>query len=340
MEAFAAQPRALPPHRVRGRRRHRGPRPREGRGRPPGDPEAVCDPARPQALAARARPRRWRRRLRERARARARARRRRSPRRAVARRAAGHGARRHQRPPARRHRQRPGHRPGLELARALGEAGPVDADGDRPRGAGPQILVASTAFGNHLLVEAQKLGGDARTVARVELVDQEGPLALVAVDDPAFWDGLEPLPLAERAPAEGDVTDPPLAALGPPRLLPGHPAPGALRAARPLADEPPDPRDRHQHRRPRRVGGRGREGPRGRPRHRPRRRRLRRPGRARPRAVPRRSARRATGAASPARGSPGRTSRTRRCASRSACARARPASASPASRRTAARAAS
>jgi hypothetical protein len=71
---------------------------------------------------------------------------------------------------------------------------------------GRKILVASTAFGNHLLVEAQRLGSEARSVARVELVDQEGPLALVAVDDPAFWDGLEPLPLAERAPGEGDVT--------------------------------------------------------------------------------------------------------------------------------------
>ncbi len=71
---------------------------------------------------------------------------------------------------------------------------------------GRKVLVASTAFGNHLLVEAQKLGSEARSVARVELVDQEGPLALVAVDDPAFWDGLEPLPLAERAPGEGDVT--------------------------------------------------------------------------------------------------------------------------------------
>jgi hypothetical protein len=71
---------------------------------------------------------------------------------------------------------------------------------------GPRILLASTAFGNHLLVEAQKLGTEARTVARVELVDQEGPLALVAVDDPAFWEGLEPLPFADRAPGEGDVT--------------------------------------------------------------------------------------------------------------------------------------
>jgi hypothetical protein len=70
---------------------------------------------------------------------------------------------------------------------------------------GNRILVASTAFGNPLLVEAQKLGGDARTVARVELVDHEGPLALVAVDDPAFWEGLSPLPLEPRAWGEGAV---------------------------------------------------------------------------------------------------------------------------------------
>ena len=70
---------------------------------------------------------------------------------------------------------------------------------------GQRILVASTAFGNPLLVEAQKLGGDARTVARVELVDHEGPLALVAVDDPEFWKGLAPLPLEPRAWSEGAV---------------------------------------------------------------------------------------------------------------------------------------
>jgi PDZ domain len=71
---------------------------------------------------------------------------------------------------------------------------------------GRHILAASTAFGNHLLVEAQKLGDESRTVARVSLVDQEGPLALVEVDDPAFWDGLEPLPLAREAPVEGVLT--------------------------------------------------------------------------------------------------------------------------------------
>jgi hypothetical protein len=70
---------------------------------------------------------------------------------------------------------------------------------------GRKILLASTAFGNHLLVEAQKLGSEERTMARVELVDHEGPLAVVTVDEPAFWEGLEPLPLADRAPQEGDV---------------------------------------------------------------------------------------------------------------------------------------
>jgi hypothetical protein len=70
---------------------------------------------------------------------------------------------------------------------------------------GKRILVASTAFGNPLLVEAQKLGDDARTVARVALVDHEGPLAIVEVDDPAFWEGLKPLPLEPRAWSEGAV---------------------------------------------------------------------------------------------------------------------------------------
>jgi hypothetical protein len=70
---------------------------------------------------------------------------------------------------------------------------------------GNRILAASTAFGNPLLVEVQKLGGDARTVGRVELVDHEGPLALVAVEDPAFWEGLEPLKLEPRASSEGVV---------------------------------------------------------------------------------------------------------------------------------------
>ncbi len=71
---------------------------------------------------------------------------------------------------------------------------------------GPRILVTSPAIGNQLLIEVQKMGRDQRTPARLTLFDPEGPLALVAVDDPAFWEGLAPLPIAERAPTSGDVT--------------------------------------------------------------------------------------------------------------------------------------
>src|SRR5262245_44922415 len=71
---------------------------------------------------------------------------------------------------------------------------------------GERILVATPAIGNHLLLEAQKLGEDLRTTARLVLAEYEGPLALLAVDDPAFWKDLEPLPLAERAPTSGEAT--------------------------------------------------------------------------------------------------------------------------------------
>ncbi|HEY6554145.1 MAG TPA: hypothetical protein VI669_12375, partial [Vicinamibacteria bacterium] len=70
---------------------------------------------------------------------------------------------------------------------------------------GPRILVASAAFGNHLLIEVQKLGRDERWPARVRLADSEGPLALLEVDDPSFWAGLAPLPLAETVPVSGEV---------------------------------------------------------------------------------------------------------------------------------------
>ena len=72
--------------------------------------------------------------------------------------------------------------------------------------AGPRILCASTAFGNHLLVEVQKLGDDARTRGRVVLTDPEGPLTLIEVDEPGFWEGLEPLPLADPVPRESELS--------------------------------------------------------------------------------------------------------------------------------------
>src|SRR5262249_7601510 len=71
---------------------------------------------------------------------------------------------------------------------------------------GRGILVATTAIGNHPLVEAQKRGQDLRTPARVVHSAPGGPLALLAVDDPNFWKGLAPLPIADQPPLEGELT--------------------------------------------------------------------------------------------------------------------------------------
>ena len=71
---------------------------------------------------------------------------------------------------------------------------------------GPAVLVATPSLGNHLLLEVQKRGEDLRTPARLVLSDPEGPLALLAVDDAAFWKGLAPLPIAESIVPEGEVT--------------------------------------------------------------------------------------------------------------------------------------
>jgi len=70
---------------------------------------------------------------------------------------------------------------------------------------GPRVLVATPAIGNHLLIEVQKLGREERWTARVRLADPEGPLALLEVDDPAFWSGLQPLDLALTVPVSGEV---------------------------------------------------------------------------------------------------------------------------------------
>ena len=71
---------------------------------------------------------------------------------------------------------------------------------------GRRILVAGGLSGQDVMVEVGKNGDPARTPARVGQLDLEGPLALLEVDAPAFWEGLEPLPLAETLPTEGDVT--------------------------------------------------------------------------------------------------------------------------------------
>ena len=106
---------------------------------------------------------------------------------------------------------------------------------------GPAILVATPSIGNHLLIEVQKQGEDLRTPARLVLSDPEGPFALLAVDDPAFWKGLAPLPIAETVRAGRRGHGASLAALGAVRVLARHAAAGARRAPRPVAHQPPDP---------------------------------------------------------------------------------------------------
>jgi hypothetical protein len=71
---------------------------------------------------------------------------------------------------------------------------------------GRRILVAGGLSGRDVLVEVGRSGDPARTPARVALLDLEGPLGLLEVEDPAFWEGLEPLPFADPLPSEGDVT--------------------------------------------------------------------------------------------------------------------------------------
>ena len=108
---------------------------------------------------------------------------------------------------ARRDRERARHRPGLELARALGEAAALDAHGHGAGGArasaswSPRPRSATTCWSRRRSSAARS----ARSRAS-RLVDHEGPLALVEVDDPAFWEGLAPLPFAKRLPTEGAVT--------------------------------------------------------------------------------------------------------------------------------------
>jgi len=71
---------------------------------------------------------------------------------------------------------------------------------------GRRLLAAGSTVGNRTLVEVQKNGDEKRYLARVELVDYEGPLTLLAVDDEEFWSDLAPVPIAADVPTEGEVT--------------------------------------------------------------------------------------------------------------------------------------
>lgn len=71
---------------------------------------------------------------------------------------------------------------------------------------GRRILIAAGSLGNYTLVQVQKDGLPKRYTAAVELVDYELPLALLSVADDAFWKDLDPMPIADVLPHEGEVT--------------------------------------------------------------------------------------------------------------------------------------
>ena len=71
---------------------------------------------------------------------------------------------------------------------------------------GRRILVHARRIANRTLVLVEKRGESKRYEAEVEVVDYEVPLALLTVKDPAFWEGLEALRIADEVPVEGDVT--------------------------------------------------------------------------------------------------------------------------------------
>ena len=70
---------------------------------------------------------------------------------------------------------------------------------------GHTILVPGTALVAYTLIEVQRLGEQSWLPARVKLVDYELSLALLEVDDAAFWNGLQPLPFAAAVPTQGTV---------------------------------------------------------------------------------------------------------------------------------------
>lgn len=70
---------------------------------------------------------------------------------------------------------------------------------------GPRLLTTAQIVADATFLQADKFGRSTRTNPRVEFVDREIDLALIAVDDPAFFADLVAAPLAARAPSEGTL---------------------------------------------------------------------------------------------------------------------------------------
>jgi S1-C subfamily serine protease len=72
--------------------------------------------------------------------------------------------------------------------------------------AGPRLLTEAAMIRDATLIQVEKRNSAARFAARVAHVDHEIDLALLAVDDPAFFDDLVPARLASAVPTEGFVS--------------------------------------------------------------------------------------------------------------------------------------
>ncbi len=72
--------------------------------------------------------------------------------------------------------------------------------------AGPWLLTEAAMIRDATLIQVEKRQRAARAAARVAHVDHEIDLALLAVDEPGFFDDLEPARLARAVPTQGSVS--------------------------------------------------------------------------------------------------------------------------------------
>jgi len=70
---------------------------------------------------------------------------------------------------------------------------------------GPWLLTTAQVVADATFIQADKFGRSSRAHPRVHFMDREADLALLAVDDPAFFEDLRPAPLAAHTPLEGTL---------------------------------------------------------------------------------------------------------------------------------------
>src|SRR6185295_18755777 len=70
---------------------------------------------------------------------------------------------------------------------------------------GDEILTTADWLQDSTLVRVQKGGRGPWWNAKVHWIDYHANLATLSVADPAFWKGLKPAPIAEKAPTKGEL---------------------------------------------------------------------------------------------------------------------------------------